>query len=91
MMCYLFCNVHTDGSLPTRIFGNNLIVILNSQNPAYDISKKHVAISFHVVREAVTAGIIEPYWPRGDVNTYDIMIEKIHCTDFKRHTDYIYW
>ena len=45
----------------SRIFGNNLSVILNAQNPATDLSRKHIEISFHVVREAVAAGIIDPY------------------------------
>ena len=42
----LGCNVAADGSCPTKIFGDNLTVIQSSQNPAADISKKHVAISF---------------------------------------------
>ena len=58
----LGCNVPSDDSCPTRIFGDNLSVILNAQNPAMDLSKKYVAISFHIVREAIAAGIIEPYW-----------------------------
>ena len=45
---------------------DNYSVVQNSQNPAADLSKKHVAISFHVVREAVAAGIVEPYWISGD-------------------------
>ena len=60
MRC-LGCNAPSDGSCPTRIFGENLSVILNAQNPAADLSKTHVAIYFHIVREAVAAGIIEPY------------------------------
>ena len=73
------------------MFGDNLSVILNSQNPAADLSKKHVAISFHMVREAVAAGIIEPYWLRNWYNTSDIMTKKIPRTKFKKHCDYIYW
>ena len=61
MLCCLGCNVPSDGSCPTRIFGNNLISILNSQNPAADLSNKHVAIFFNVIREAVASSIIEPY------------------------------
>ena len=52
----------TDRSCPTRIFGDNLSVILkNAQNSAVDLSKKHVAISFHVVCEAIAAGITTEY------------------------------
>jgi len=69
MLRCLGCPIPSDGSCPTNIFGDNLSVILNSQNPAADLSKKHVAISFHVVREAVAAGVVEPYWLKGEYNT----------------------
>ena len=91
MLRCLGCNVPSDGSCPTKIFGDNLSVILNAQNPAADLSKKHVAISFHVVREAVAAGIIEPYWLRGIYNTSDLMTKQIPCPQFREHCDYIYW
>ena len=55
------------------IFGENFSVILNTQNPAADPSKKHVAITFHIVSEAVSAGIIEPYQLKGVINTSDVM------------------
>ena len=61
MLRCLGCNVPLDGSYLTRIFGDNLSFILNAQNPAAYLSKKHVEISFRVVREAVVSGIIEPY------------------------------
>ena len=66
-------------------------MIQNAQNPAADLSKKHVAISYHVVREAIAAGIIEPYWLRGENNLSDIMTKQISTTPFKTHCDYIYW
>lgn len=65
MLRCLGCNVPSDGSCPTDVFGDNLSVILNAQKPAADLSKKHVAISFHVVREAFAGGIIAPYWIKG--------------------------
>ena len=58
----LGCNVPEDGSCPTKLFIDNLSVVKNCQNPAADLSKKCVAISYHIVREAVAASIIEPYW-----------------------------
>lgn len=61
MLCCLGCNVPSDGSCPTKIFSNSFSVIQNCQNPAADLSKKYVAISYHLVREAVAAGIIAPY------------------------------
>ena len=76
MLRCLGCNVPSDGSCPTRIFGDNLSVILNAQKPAADLSKKHVEFFFHIVREAVVAGSIEPYWLKGAFNTSDIMTKK---------------
>ena len=71
----LRCNVPSDGSCPTRTFGDNLSVILNVQNPAVDLSKKYVAISFHVVREAVDSVIVVPCWFKEKWNTSDQYIK----------------
>ena len=84
-------NIPADGSCPTKVFGDNLSVILSASNPSHDLSKKHVAISFHVVREAIAAGIIEPYWLKGEYNISDIMTKQIPSGPFNRHTSYIYW
>ena len=91
MLRCLGYNVLSDRSCPTCIFGDNLSVILNVQNPSADLSKKHVAILCHTVREAVVSGIIEPYWLNWVFNTSDIMTKKIPRTNFNEHVDYIYW
>ena len=91
MLRCLGCNVPADGFCPTKVFGDNLAVILSSQNPAADISKKHVAISFHTVREAIAACIIEPYWLKGKFNLSDIMTKQIPKPEFMGHCDYIFW
>ena len=74
-----------------RIFGENLSVILNAQKSAADLSKKHVAILFHTVREAIASKSIEDYWIKGKYNQSDIMTKKIPCAPFKSHCDFIYW
>ena len=83
MLRSLGCNVPLDGKYPTKVFGDNLSVIQNSSSPEADLSKKHVAISFHAVREAVAAGIIEPYWLRGKWNMSDIMTKQIPTSEFR--------
>ena len=80
-----------DDSCPTDVFGDNLSVIQNVQNPEADLSKKHVAISFHLVREAVAAGIITPHWLQGKYNIADIMTKQIPRPAFRSHCDHIYW
>ena len=91
MLRCLGCNVPADGSCPTKVFGDNLTVIQSSQNPAAVISKKHIAISFHTVREAIAARIIEPYWLKGKFNLSDIMTKQIPKPEFMGHCDYIFW
>ena len=62
MLRCLGCNIPSDKTCPTKIFNDNYSVAQNAQNPAADFSKKHVAISYYAVREAIAAGVIVPYW-----------------------------
>ena len=41
----------------TRIYGDNAGVILNATIPSSLLKKKHVALSYHMTREAVASGI----------------------------------
>jgi len=41
---------------PTRVYGDNCAVISNSLIPTLTLTKKHNAICYHRVREAVAAG-----------------------------------
>lgn len=77
--------IPADGSCPTRLYGDNFSVITNAQNPEADLHKKHVAISFHVVREAIAAGIIKPYWKHGSSNISDIATKQIDAINFRAH------
>ena len=91
MLRCLGCNVPSDKSCPTRIFSDSFSVVQNCQNPAADLSKKHVAISFHLVREAIAASIFAPYWLKGEYNISDIMTKQIPRGPFKEHCKYIFW
>ena len=70
-------NIPVDMSCLTKVINDNFSVVQHSQNPTADLSKKHVAISYHIVRDAVTDGIIEPHWINGGYNIADILIEQI--------------
>lgn len=83
--------VPNDGTAPTQIFGDNFSVIQSASNPEADLKKKHVALSFHFVREAIAAGIIEPYWLKGEYNLADIMTKQISSTEFLKHLESLYW
>ena len=64
---------HQTRSCTTHIFNDNFSIAQNVQNSDAGFSKKHVAISYNVEREAVVAGIIEPYWISGGFNMSDIL------------------
>ena len=42
---------------PTKILGENLAIVMNSLVPESKLLKKHHVIAYHLVREAVVAGI----------------------------------
>ena len=61
MLRCLGCTLPT-GKQSTVSFEDNLETILSASNPQADMSRKHVALSYHVVRESITVGIVGPYW-----------------------------
>ena len=70
---------------PTNIFADNFGVIQSANIPHSDLNKKHVAISYHYVREAVTAKIINPIWVRTDENFADICTKALGRITFESH------
>ena len=83
--------IPNDGTCPTRIFGDNLSVIQNARNPQACLSKKHVALSFHSVREGIAAGITSPFWLKGKFNQSDVMTKQIAAKDYLTHCENIFW
>eukprot|EP00957_Ditylum_brightwellii_P106566 8130435-Ditylum_brightwellii.AAC.1 len=64
-------------SKPTRILGDNRSVIINSTVPSSLLKKNHVAISYHMAREATTARIINPLKTKEDWNFVDVLIKPV--------------
>jgi len=69
----------------TKVFGDNLSVILSSTSDSAELKKKHTALSFHMVREAVAAEIIAPHHIPGYYNYADILTKAVETETFKRH------
>jgi len=69
---------------PTNLIGDNLGVIQNASIPDTDIKKKHVAISYHCVREAVAAQIVTPIWCDTTQNWSDICTKALGPIPFSR-------
>ena len=55
------------------MFGDNESVVDSSMTPHGKIHKRHVALSFHRVREAIAANIINYQFIDGKLNPADIL------------------
>ena len=54
-------------------FGDNRLVVDSSMTPHARIHKRHVALSFHRVREAIAAKIVGCYFVPGEINPADML------------------
>jgi hypothetical protein len=73
-------------STPSAIAGNNAGVIANVSMPDATLKKKHVALSYHTVRENVAAGVIHPYKVSSKVNVADLLTKPLDRNTFMNHT-----
>jgi hypothetical protein len=58
---------------PTILFGDNRSVVGSATVPQSKLGKRHVALSFHRVREAVAAGVLRFEWIESGENPADIL------------------
>ena len=62
---------------PTKMYGDNQSVIVNTSLPSSSLKKKHNAVSYHRVREAVAADIIRLFHIPGTQNTADVLTKPL--------------
>ena len=55
------------------MFGDNQSVVQNTTVPHSQLNKRHMALSYHRVREAIAAQIMSSYHIPGDINPADIL------------------
>jgi hypothetical protein len=55
------------------MFGDNQAVVNNSAIPHLCLSKRHNALSYHRVREAIAAKVVNYYWENGKHYPADIV------------------
>ena len=65
---------------PTNLFGDNFGVIQSAQIPEGELKKKHIAISYHYVREAIAARIVNAHWCRSHENFADVCTKALGTT-----------
>jgi len=56
-----------------NVFCDNNSVVINASIPTSTLKKKHNAIAYHRVREAVAAGVLSSAWVQGSANLADLL------------------
>ncbi len=67
---------------PTDLFGDNFGVIQSAKIPEGELKKKHIAISYHYVREAIAAKIVNAHWCPSYENFADIRTKALGSNVF---------
>jgi len=67
------------------LFGDNESVVKNSTLPYSTLNKRHNILSYHRVREAIAAKIINFYWIEGKCNPADLLSKHWSYHDVKQH------
>ena len=67
---------------PTDLFGDNFGVIQSAEIPEGELKKKHIAISYHYVREAIAGKIVNAHWCKSRENFADICTKALGSTIF---------
>ena len=66
------------------VFCDNQGVVKNTSLPESVLSKKHNAINYHAVREAVAAGIMRVAKEDGETNLADLLAKSLNLPKRKR-------
>ena len=66
------------------VFCDNQGVVKNTTLPESVLSKKHNAINYHAVREAVAAGIMRVAKEDGETNLADLLTKSLNLLKWKR-------
>jgi hypothetical protein len=70
--------------LVTSVYGDNMSVVLNTTVPSSQLKKKHNAIAYHRVREAIAAGFIRLSHIPSTENLADLLTKPLPPDTFQR-------
>jgi hypothetical protein len=83
---YMLWSLGVGVSHPSHLSGDNTGVISNTTTPNATLKKKHIALSFHSVRESVSAGIMSPHQISSENNIADLLTKSLDRNTFMQHT-----
>jgi len=72
-LCYALRMLGVPISGPSYVFGDNQAVVNSSCIPEYNLKKRHNALAYHRVREAIAAGILVYFHIDGKTNPADLL------------------
>jgi hypothetical protein len=67
---------------PALMLGDNMSVVLNTTVPSSVLNKKHNAIAFHHVREAIAARIMRFAYIKSEENVSDVLTKTLSNEKF---------
>ena len=62
---------------PALMLGDSMLVVLNTSVPSSVLKKKHNAIAYHLVREAIAAKVLSFAYIRSEENMSDILTKPL--------------
>jgi hypothetical protein len=71
-------------SEPTTMYGDNMSVVLNTTVPSSQLKKKHNAIAYHHVREAIAEKIVELHHIPSTDNIADVLTKPLPVNTYHR-------
>ena len=69
---------------PTLLLGDNMSVVLNTTIPSSQLKKKHNAIAYHRVREAIAGDIVRYVHVPSNANSADCLTKPLPADQFHR-------
>ena len=90
-LCYKLqmMGVEIDG--PCNVFCDNNTVVLNSSIPESMLKKKHAAINYHRMREAIAAGVIRIAKEDTATNISDLLTKCLPGPSLQEHASRVRW
>jgi hypothetical protein len=76
-LCYAMCSFGVLVSRASRIFGDNMSILLNISTPDSQLKKKNLVIAYHLVRENVAALVMEPFYIPSSQNFADFLTKQL--------------
>jgi hypothetical protein len=70
-----------------NIYSDSESILKSAAQPKNELKRRHVAIAYHVVREAYAIGLVDFFHIAGVDNPSDILTKTLGMINFQKHVD----